>query len=103
VESEAKQTITAVPVYRAAALHPPANLSAIAGQTIAVHSPRAAKRLAELVEQAGIERGTVRIAAISRAAAAASGPGWEACEASGSPDDRALLALAARLCDYCGR
>lgn len=100
---EAKQAITAVPVYRSAELPPPAGLARIAGQVIAVHSPRAGRRLAELADQAGIERRTVRIAAISAAAAAAAGRGWAACEAADSPDERALLALAARLCDDSGR
>lgn len=99
----ARQAITAVPVYRSAALPPPAELRAIAGQTVAVHSPRAGRRLAELVDQAGVDRGTVRIAAIGAAAAAAAGPGWEACEAADTPDDGAVLALAARLCDWGGR
>ncbi len=100
---EARQAITALPVYRAAELPPPADLSTIAGQTIAVHSPRAGKRLAELVDQASLDRATVRIAAISAAAASSCGSGWDACEAAGRPDDGALLALAARLCDYCRR
>jgi uroporphyrinogen-III synthase len=100
---EAKQAITAVPVYRSAELPPSADFAGIAGQTVAVHSPRAAKRLAELVDQAGIDRATIRIAAISDTAASAAGPGWDACEAADNPTDRALLALAARLCDYCRR
>ena len=101
--AEATQAITAVPVYRAAELPPPDGLAEVAGQTVAVHSPRAGRRLAELVDDAGIQRGTVRIAAISEAAAAAMGGGWAACEAAERPDDRALLALAARLCDCYGR
>jgi uroporphyrinogen-III synthase len=100
---EAKQAIAAVPVYQSAELPPPADFAEIAGQTVAVHSPRAAKRLAELVDQAELDRATIRIAAISTAAASAAGAGWEACEAADSPTDRALLALAARLCDYCVR
>jgi uroporphyrinogen-III synthase len=100
---EARQAITVLPVYRAAELPSPANLSTIGGQTIAVHSPRAGKRLAELVDQAGLDRGRMRIAAISGAAASSCGAGWDACEAAGQPDDGALLALAARLCDYCHR
>lgn len=94
-----KQAITAVPVYRSAELPPPADLSQIGGQTAAVHSPRAGKRLAELIDQAGVDRSAVRIAAISEAAASAAGSGWEACEVAETPDDGALLALAARLCD----
>jgi len=96
---DAQQAITAVPVYRSAELAPPDGLAQVRGQTVAVHSPRAGQRLAVLADQAGVDRGTVRIAAISDAAAAATGGGWERCEAADTPDDRALLALAARLCD----
>ena len=98
---EARQAITALPVYRSVALPAPANFADVAGQTIAVHSPRAAQRLAEVADEAKVERSAIRIAAISRSAASAAGPGWEACEAAESSSDRALLSLAARLCDYC--
>jgi uroporphyrinogen-III synthase len=100
---EAKQAITALPVYRSAELPAPCNFTEIGGQTVAVHSQRGGKRLAELADQAGIDRAAIRIAAISDAAASAAGPGWEACEAAEHPDDSALLALAARLCDCSGR
>ena len=43
---------------------------------VAVHSPRAGQRLAELVDQAEISRATIRIAAIGEAAAVAAGDGW---------------------------
>ena len=95
----AKQAITAIPVYRSNALPMPGDFGRIAGQVAAIHSPRAGQSLAELAERAGIDRSTVRIAAISGAAAAAAGPGWEQCEAAEAPDEAALLALAARLCD----
>jgi uroporphyrinogen-III synthase len=93
------ERITAIPVYRARELPPPVDLHAIVGQVVAVHSPRAGRRLAELVDQAGINRATIRIAAISEAAAAAAGGGWASREAAGAPHEAALLALAARLCD----
>jgi uroporphyrinogen-III synthase len=94
-ETHAKQPITAIPVYRASELPLPDGFRGIEGQVAVVHSPRAGKRLAELA----IDRGTVRIAAISEAAAAATGAGWEQCEAADAPNEEALLALAARLCD----
>jgi uroporphyrinogen-III synthase len=94
-ETQAKQAITAIPVYRATELSPPDDFRQIEGQVAAVHSPRAGKRLAEVA----IDRSTVRIAAISEAAASAAGAGWERCEAAATPDEAALLALAARLCD----
>lgn len=99
IEPQAAQAITALPVYRAAELPAPERLREIEGQTVAVHSPRAARRLAELAGDGAIDRSTVRIAAISEAAAAAAGPNWEKCEAADAPDEAALLALAARLCD----
>lgn len=98
-EPNAEQAITAVPVYRSRALPVPDGLRDIEGQVAAVHSPRAAQRLAELADEAAIDRSTVRIAAISAAVASAAGPGWERCEAAETPDEAALLALAARLCD----
>jgi uroporphyrinogen-III synthase len=89
----------AVPVYRSVELPPPDELRALEAQVVAVHSPRAGRRLAELVDRAGIDRATIRIAAISQAAAATAGDGWAMREAAETPDDAALLALAARLCD----
>lgn len=65
----------------------------IRGTVIAVHSPRAGRRLAALAPSRD-----ARIAAISPAAAEACGDGWRERIAAPSPDDAALLALAARLC-----
>lgn len=59
-----------------------------------VHSARAGMALAELVG----DRSTITIAAISAAAGAASGAGWAGVHVAKRPDDAALLALAARLC-----
>lgn len=97
----AVQAITAVPVYRSVELPPPDDLRGIAGQVVAIHSPRAGRRLAELVDQAGTDRATMCIAAISEAAAIAAGDGWAIREGAQTPDEAALLALAARLCDSC--
>lgn len=98
-EHAGRNEIQAVPVYRAIEAPPPGDFQRIEGETAAVHSPRAGRRLAELVDRAGIDRGTIRIAAISADAAGAAGAGWEAREAAAAPDDASLLALAARLCD----
>lgn len=89
--------VTAVPVYRSAPLPRPAPFDLIGGAVTMVHSPRAAKRLAELLSRE--RRRAVALAAISAAAAEAAGPGWETVEWAHAPNDRALLALAARLCD----
>jgi uroporphyrinogen-III synthase len=101
--ANASHAITTIPVYRADELPPPAQIGDIVGATAAVHSPRAARRLAELVDAAGLDRATIRIAAISRAAAQAAGSGWANCETAARPDDAALLAVAARLCDKPGQ
>lgn len=94
--SAARQHIETVVVYHSEALDI-ADLPERTGSCVAaVHSARAAARLAELIGER--ERRSVRIAAISKAAAAAAGRGWERIETAGVPTDAAVLALAARLC-----
>lgn len=95
--SGARQTITSVPVYAAEALPMPEGIAVVADAVIAVHSPRAGSRLAELIHSN--DRSSVRIAAISAAAAAATGMGWAEVNSAAEPSDRALLELAARLCE----
>lgn len=97
---DGRHRITELPVYRAEPLPLPGLAGALRGQVATVHSPRAGARLAELVDVG--DRVTVRIAAISPAAAAAAGNGWESVEAAPHPNDSALLALAARLCEEGG-
>jgi uroporphyrinogen-III synthase len=93
-EAEApRQRIMALPVYRATPVD--ADLAAARGAVALVHSPRAGLRLAELVD----DRASIAIAAISPAAADATGTGWQAVETAERPTDDALLALAARLCN----
>ena len=69
------------------------------GAVALLHSPRAAALFADLLGDAGIPCANVRIAAISPAALAAAGTGWQASIAAPAPDDEALLAAAARLCN----
>lgn len=97
-EIDAGHSLEAVTVYRAAASADP-GLPAVAGMVVAVHSPRAGARLAELVTV----RNSTLISAISEAAAKACGSGWEAASWPAVPNDGALLALAARLCQSPGR
>lgn len=99
VAALADRAVLAVAVYRSAELPAPGDLRRIEGQAVAVHSPRAGRRLSELAGLAGVDRSSIRIAAISEAAASAAGAGWNICEAANKPDETALLALAARLCD----
>lgn len=91
------QTVVQVPVYRSRVQDPPPNLELLEGQVAAVHSPRAAERLGELLS--GAARSTIRIAAISSAAANAAGAGWNRVLSADVPTNEALLALAKRLCE----
>jgi uroporphyrinogen-III synthase len=85
-------------VYRAALVADP-GLPQLDGLVVAVHSPRAGARLAELAEG----RDHAILAAISSQAAMASGPGWERVAISPEPNDKSLLALAASLCHTTGQ
>ena len=84
-----------IPVYEARPIPSPLGLESIDGCVIAVHSPRAGRQLSELVDR----RSGILIAAISPAAAEACGLGWKRVHSAPQPNDAALLALAARLCD----
>jgi uroporphyrinogen-III synthase len=65
---------------------------------VLLHSPRAARQFAKLVDAAGIARGPIAIVAISAAAAAAAGEGWRAKRHTLLPRDAAMLELARELC-----
>lgn len=84
-----------ITVYEARPVDRPAGLDQLADCVVAVHSPRAGRRLAELVTV----RSRTLIAAISPAAADACGAGWKRVHAAAQPTDAGLLALAARLCE----
>lgn len=86
--------VTAVVVYNSRAIEPPPPLTGAGGAVVAVHSPRAGRRLAEIAA----ERSRTAIAAISANAARACGDGWERIEIAERPSEEALLALAAELC-----
>jgi len=90
----ARQKITAVPVYDARQVDA-LDLSAAPESIALIHSPRAGRRFAELID----ERDAITVAAISDAAAKAVGEGWEHVESAEQPTEDALLALAATLCD----
>lgn len=92
-----RQAISCLTVYRARVVDEPANLQTLLGQVAIIHSPRAAKRLAELLPEGA--RKSVRIAAISKAAADAAGSGWADVQIANAPTDSALLALARGLCE----
>ena len=94
----AKQRITVVSVYRSRA-RKNVDLDSARDKVALIHSPRAGRRFAELVDASGLDRNTIAIAAISTEAADAVGDGWAAVEAPETPNDDALLALAERLCN----
>jgi uroporphyrinogen-III synthase len=88
-----RPNVRSVTVYRSRVIENPA-LPDTDGVVIGLHSPRAARRLAELVGR----RYRTRLAAISKAAADAAGRGWEEVAVAEIPADDSLLALAAMLC-----
>jgi uroporphyrinogen-III synthase len=92
------QSALTIPVYEARAIDYSDGLGRLAGSVVAVHSPRAGRRLSELVAM----RSATAIVAISPAAAGACGSGWQQVEAAAQPSDAALLALAASLCESPG-
>lgn len=89
-------------VYRSAAagrLSDKAELALRSGEAVVLlHSGRAGERFAQLIDDAAIPRASVSIAALAPAVAEAAGNGWAATIAADRPDDAALLAAAARLC-----
>ncbi len=89
----AVRPIETTTVYRAVAIAKP-HLAPITHAVVAVHSPRAGARLADLAA----DRESATIVAISEAAAAACGSGWSEIAVAQRPDDESMLALAARLC-----
>jgi uroporphyrinogen-III synthase len=91
---DARQAITPVVVYRSKAVDDP-DLTPAQDSVALIHSARAARRFAELVDN----RSSITIAAFSDAAAKAAGDGWKQVAVADQPSDEALLALAARLCN----
>ena len=89
--------ITSVPIYRAKEKGDVTGLGRLGGHVAVVHSPRAARRLAELINPA--DRATIRVAAISEATAQAAGAGWQEVRVASAPRDNDLLALCVRLCE----
>jgi uroporphyrinogen-III synthase len=93
-----------IPVYESAALAiDPVRLRDLIGSTALLHSARAARRLAELIDAAKIARARIAIAAFSPAIAAAAGSGWAGIASAATPDDGALFAAARSIADTRGR
>lgn len=81
-----------IPVYESAALPiAEAAVHALAGTVALLHSARAGRRLAALLDGIGLDRSTLRIAAFSAPIAAAAGGGWREVAVAATPDDAALF------------
>lgn len=90
--------VTSITVYRSDALYPPPGALEVArGQVALLHSPRAARHFAALVDRDAVPRHKVRIAALSEAVAQSVGGGWGTIGVAPRPDDAVLTALAAKL------
>ena len=89
-----------IPVYESAPVPVASDaLQGLIGATALLHSARAARRLGELLDSAGIDRARVAIAAFSPAIAAAAASGWAGIASATAPDDAALFVAARSLAD----
>jgi uroporphyrinogen-III synthase len=73
----------------------PEAAAALREAVVLIHSPRAAAIFAAFVP----DKSGIALAAISRAAADAAGPGWAEVAVAREPRDEALLELAVKLCN----
>lgn len=90
----------AVVVYASEAVAvDPGRLAVAKGAVVLLHSPRAARRFAELAAGARLDRRAIRLAALSAAVARAAGDGWATVVVASRPADAALIAEAVRLAD----
>lgn len=72
------------------------------GAVVLLHSAAAARYLAAECDRLEVDRGQVSLAAMAPRIADAAGGGWRDCRAAATPDEQALLALAADLCHDSG-
>lgn len=93
-------TVTAREVYASDPLPLPAGLAArlAAPAVVMLHSGEAAAHFAALCENAGVDRGALRLVAIGPRVAARAGTGWAMLRSAERPSDAALLALAVQMC-----
>jgi uroporphyrinogen-III synthase len=98
IPENAGPEITSVVVYRSRERRAP-DISVANGCVALIHSSRAGKAFARLIDQAGLDRSAIAMAAISPAAVEAVGGGWEDVGVAGQPSDDVLLALVERLCN----
>lgn len=87
--------VVAITVYAAEPVPlPPGTVRDFEDMDVLLHSARAARRLAALVDREGADRGRIGLVALSPAIRDAAGPGWRYALAAPRPDDAALVALA---------
>lgn len=92
-------SVTRAALYAARRADPP-HLDVIAdGAALLVHSPRSALYLDELCSAQAIARERLQLVAISEAALAKAGTGWQMAVAAERPSDAAMLDAAAALVD----
>jgi uroporphyrinogen-III synthase len=88
--------VEAVTVYASDSLPiDAATARSFADTVVLLHSERAATRLKDMLDAAGVVRSGIEIAAIGAAVGDAAGPGWAAVSIAPQPSDPALVALAA--------
>lgn len=78
---------------------PMTNAAILNGAVALLHSARAARHLAALVDEAGLSRAAVHLVAISPAVLQAAGSGWGGGASAAAPVDAEMIAAAARLAD----
>lgn len=97
-------TVTERVVYASEAQPMPGALAlllsahALPGAVVALHSAEAARHFAQECDRCGIARARLRLAALAPRIAEAAGDGWGHIGTATSPEDPALLALAAQMC-----
>ena len=81
--------------------HPPSLTFALALHPVAaLHSVRAAKRFADLVDSSDSQRAAICLATLSTTVAAAAGGGWQEVAIAAKPRDEDLLDVAMRLIQH---
>lgn len=87
-------------VYRAVPLPLPDGFvrNLRAGGLVLLHSAEAARRFAAECDGLGVRRDAIALAAIGPRVLATAGQGWAQARAAANPEESALLALAAEMC-----
>ncbi|KQM91447.1 uroporphyrinogen-III synthase [Sphingomonas sp. Leaf22] len=95
----AHPAVTAIEAVYASEAVDPVDPAPLTGSVALIHSPRAARRLAEIVP----DRSRIAVATISAAAVAGLGSGWRAVTVAARPDDASVIAVAIALADTLAR